>query len=180
MTTIKEIAFKNVVDKMLSQNEEIKYQFSLGERYLKIKKIITISLGFVILLSAGLIINHFFEVTIIALILILVSIFVLLVAFSYFYFGWFLKRTNIYLITDKRIIIHRGWFSSRLKSVGFQQITDIKIMQPFFDRVIFKIGTLKINTAGMGDYEITLSCVENPYKIKTKIIDLKYSLSEQK
>jgi membrane protein YdbS with pleckstrin-like domain len=169
----KEIKFKKVVEKLLSSNEEIRYQFSFGEWYLKIKKIIAISFGSVLLLSAGLLINHFFKVDIIILILIIGVLLVLLIIVSLIYFDWYLKRANIYLITNKRIIIHKGWLFTYLKSIDFQQITDIKVIQSFIDKIIFKTGTLKINTAGTQDYEIALSCVENPHKIKTIIIEVK-------
>jgi hypothetical protein len=191
----KEIKFKNigkedkssfsrfanarVVEKILSPNEEIKYQFSLGERYLKIKKIMTIVLGFIVLLSIGLLINHFFEIDIRIIILIIGALLVLLILISLFYFDWYLKRANIYLITNRRIIIHRGWLSAFSKSVDFRQITDIKIIQSFTDRIIFNMGTLKINTAGMEDYAIIFYCVEDPYNIKTKILEMKYSSLEQ-
>lgn len=180
----KKIAFENVVKKILGSNEEIKYQFSLGERYLKIKKIVTILMGIIILLAAGASLYyaslHFdFELNPTTVILITGLLLVLLIGIAHFYFGWYLKRANIYLITNKRIIIHRGWLSSLMKSVGFQDITDIKIIQAFLDKMIFKAGSLKINTAGKEAYEIMLHCVENPYEVKTKIIDMKYLLSEE-
>jgi uncharacterized membrane protein YdbT with pleckstrin-like domain len=172
----KKIQFYSVIEKLLSPNEEIKYQFSFGERYLKIKKIAAIILSFVILLSGGLLIIYFFKIDWVTIILIIIPLFVLLAGMSIFYFDWYLKRVNIYIITNKRLIIHRGWFSTNLKSIGFEQITDIKVLQFFIDRIIFKTGTLKINTAGTGDYEINLHCIEDPYKIKAKILEIKYAL----
>jgi len=185
------IPFKKVVEKILSPNEEIKYQFSIGERYLKIKKIITILMGSIILLIIGLFLYFQFgfgiitieliittiEIAMINIILVLIACLVLLIGFSFFYFDWLLKRLNIYIITNKRIIIHKGWFSTDLKSIGFEQIADIKILQSFFEKIFFKTGTLKIDTAGTNEVAIILYHIENPYQIKTKIIDIKYSLS---
>lgn len=191
---IKEIPFKKVVEKILSPNEEIKYQFSIGERYLKIKKIVSILIGAAMLFAIGFFLYFQFGFGIITIELIIITIklamttvilaltvfLALLIGFSFFYFGWFLKRTNIYIITNKRMIIHKGWFNTNLKSIDFNQITDIKIVQPFFENIIFKTGTLKIDTAGRDEYAVILHHIENPHQIKTKIIDIKYSLSNNK
>ena len=185
------IEFKKVVEKILSPNEKIEYQFSLGERYLKIKKFITVLIGLIIFLIISLPLYFQFGFGIITIELIITTIelsmtivllvlgvcLALLIGFSHFYFGWLLKRSNIYIITNKRIVIHKGWLNTNLKSIDFNQITDIKVIESFFERIFFNTGTLKIDTAGKDDYSVILSHIENPYKIKTKIIDIKYSLS---
>lgn len=174
-----EIAFKNVVEKIINPNEKIRYQFSLGKRYLKIMKIATIIIGAAILLLIGISLVHLLELNTTIIILIIGGLFILLAGISHFWFGWFLKRSNIYLITDKRILIHKGWLSSNLKSIRHSQITDINVIKPFFDKIIFKTGTLKINTAGSDTYETALCHIENPFEIKLKIIEIRDFSSNQ-
>lgn len=170
---------KKVLEKILNPNEEIKYQFSLGERYLKITKIITISIGSLVLLIIGLFVLPIFNVSGIIIFLIIAILLVLLILFSLFYFNWYLKIANIYIITNKRVLVHRGWLSTRLISADFYQITDTKVHQPFVDKVIYRTGILKINTAGMEAHPIILSHIESPYKVKRKLNEIRDSLSKK-
>ncbi len=40
------------------------------------------------------------------------------------------------------------------------------------------MGTLKINTAGLDDFAMIITCIKDPYEIKKKIKEIKhYSLS---
>ena len=165
---------QKVLEKILSPSEKVSYQFSLGNKYLKIKKITTICFGFLILLVISIALVYLTYVSEIIIVVSAVAFWALLILFSYFYFGWYLKRTNIYLITNRRVIIHKGWLCTNMISTPFNQITDIKVIEPFFDRLIFKVGTLKINTAGMEDHAITLSYIENPYNIKRKLNELRF------
>lgn len=168
---------KRILEKVLGPNEEIKYQFSLGERYLKIKKVLTISLGTLLLMIIGALISFTFEISAIIVVLIMIGLLALLVLFSFLYFGWYLRIANVYIFTNRRIVIHKGWLSTRLVSVNFRQITDIKVIQLFVDKVIYGTGALKIDTAGMGikGHSITLFRIENPYAIKRKLIEIKNS-----
>ena len=166
---------KKILEKILNPGEEIKYQFSLGERYLKITKIITIVIGALILLLIGVFILPIFKIDIMIIVLIIGACLGLLVGFSFLYFGWYLKRANIYIITNKRVIVHRGLFSTRLITVTFREITDLKVIQSFADRIIYRTGILKINTAGMEAHPIVLSHIENPYMLRKKISELRDS-----
>ncbi len=170
---------KKVLEKILNPNEEIKYQFSFGERYLNITKIVTIVIGSFILLLLGLFVLPMLEIGAIVIVIIIGGFLGLLIGFSFFYFGWYLKRANIYIITNRRVLIHRGWLSTRLISADFQQISDIKVVQPFIDRVIYRTGILKINTAGMEAHPIILSHIERPYKIKRKLNEIRDFLSKK-
>lgn len=168
---------KKILEKILSPGEEIKYQFSFGERYLKIMKIATITIGSFVLLAIGVAIFLIFNISEIIILVIIAIPLVLLILYSLLYFDWYLKRANIYIITNKRILIHKGWLSTRLISADFRQITDIKVFQPFLDKLIYKTGVLKINTAGMEAHPIILFHIEGPYKIKRKLNEIRDSLS---
>ena len=165
---------KKVLEKILSPSEKVQYQFSLGERYLKIKKIAAICLSFLVLLIISVALIYLTYISEIIIVVSAVAFWALLILFSYFYFGWYLKRANIYLITNRRVIMHRGWLCTRLISAPFNQITDVKVIEPFIDRLIFKTGVLKINTAGMGEHAIILSSIEDPYKIKNKLNEIRF------
>ena len=169
---------KKVLEKILNSGEEIKYQFSFGERYLKIMKIATIAIGSFILLAIGVAIFLIFNISKIIILAIIAIPLTLLILYSLIYFDWYLKRANIYVITNKRILIHKGWLSTRLISADFNQITDIKVVQPFLDRLIYKAGVLKINTAGMEAHPIILFHIEDPYKIKRKLNEIRDSISK--
>lgn len=169
---------KKVLEKILNSGEEIKYQFSFGERYLKIMKIATIAIGSFILLAIGVAIFLIFNISKIIILAIIAIPLTLLILYSLIYFDWYLKRANIYVITNKRILIHKGWLSTRLISADFNQITDIKVVQPFLDRLIYKAGVLKINTAGMEAHPIILLHIEDPYKIKRKLNEIRDSISK--
>lgn len=177
---IQKVIFKNIVEKILSPSEEIRFQFSLGEKYLKIMKIVIILIGSVLLLAIALSLYHIFELTLIIVVLIIGVSLALVIGITHFYYGWFLIRSNIYVVTNKRIIIHKGWLFTDLKSVSFQQITDIRVIQSFVDKMLFNTGILKINTAGRDDYEVILHHIENPHKVKTKIVEIRHFLSEKK
>jgi len=138
-------------DNILNSSEQIKYEFSLGDKYVKFVKIILVALGIPLLFLYGL-----------GLIFIALG----------FFLGWYLKKAHSYAFTGKRVLVHKGWLSTHLTCVDFDKITDIKVEQPFLDKVIYKTGTLAINTAGTGQHEIVLSHIENPYEIKKKLDEI--------
>ncbi len=165
---------KKILEKVLSPSEKVKYQFSIGDKYLKTKKIAMICFGSLIFFIIGSILIYLFKNYEMLIIAIIVIFWVFFVLFSFFYFGWYLKRANIYLITNKRIIIHKGWFCTRVVSVDFIQITDVKVIKPFIEKIIYKTGTLKINTAGMEIHPIILHHIENPFDIKRILNEIRF------
>ena len=150
---------KKIWNKILSPGEEIKFEFSLGPRYISLAKNFFISLG---VLSFFL-----FKITSIFFIFSMA-----LIIFGLFW-GWYLKRANNFAFTQNRILILRGWLSTHLTSVDYDKITDVRVEQPFFDKVAFKTGRLIINTAGTHFPEIVLVNIENPYEIKKKLDEIR-------
>jgi uncharacterized membrane protein YdbT with pleckstrin-like domain len=165
---------KIVLEKILSPSEKVQYQFSLGNRYLRIKKTATICFGFLFILGVGIAISLVADISVLLIAITGIILWVILVLFSIFYFDWYLKRANIYLITNRRVIIHKGWLCTNMVSTSFSQITDVKVIEPFIDRLIFKAGILKINTAGGEGHAIILSYIEDPYSIKRKLNELRF------
>lgn len=145
---------QEVWGKVLSAHEEVKYEFSVGKQYINTYIIIwaIISLPFV------------FAV---------VGIFIFLIAFLYL--KVYLPKANIYGFTDKRVLIHRGFFSTNLISVDYKQITDVTVRESFLDKTFTKSGQLFINTAGTSKEEIVLSHIAHPYEVKKKLDELRDS-----
>lgn len=140
--------------KLLNQDENVKYSFSIGKRYLKISLIIGWILG--------------------VLLLLLIAWFgIVVILGSFFYYGWYLKRANKYAFTDRRILIHKGWLNTKLISVDYDKITDIEVKEPFIERLLFKTGGISVNTAGTTLKEIVLKHIEAPYEIKKKLDELR-------
>lgn len=146
---------QDVWNKVLSNNEELKYEFSISKKYINtsiiIRAIICIP---VLFLNAS--------IGIILLIIILL------------YFKIYLPKANIYGFTNKRVLIHRGFFSTELISVDYSKITDVTVHQSFMERdSIFDCGEISINTAGSSGKEIVLRNVSKPYDIKKKLDELR-------
>jgi uncharacterized membrane protein YdbT with pleckstrin-like domain len=143
---------KDIWAKVLSPDEKIKYEFSLGKRLISLQRNGWILLGILFLPLYG---------------------FGVVFIITGFLWGWYLRRANNYALTDKRILVLRGWLSTHLTSVDYDKITDIRVKQPFSERVIFNTGSLIINTAGTASPEIILGNIENPYEVKKKIDSIK-------
>ena len=147
---------ENLWTKILSPNEKIKYEFSIGNGYLKFGLIAGCVSGFILLFLAvwlG---------------------FILILTFG-FYYGYYLKRANNYAFSDKRVLIHMGWLSTKLISIDYDKITDIEVQEPFLDKLFFGTGNLFINTAGTTLREVILKDIESPYEIKKKLDELRKS-----
>ena len=130
--------------KILGENEEIKHEFSVGDRYRLF----------------GVIGGLIFTITLVGAIVGIPLI---------IYYGWYLKRAHRYCFTDKRILIHRGWLSTNLNSVDYDRISEVKVVEPFLDRVLFKTGYIGISTPGTALREVVLKHVDSPYELKKQL-----------
>jgi len=92
---------------------------------------------------------------------------------AYFYYNFYLRRANIYAFTNKRVLIHKGWLSTSLKSIDYDKITDLSVDQGFFERTFYKTGSITINTAGTGLPEVILRHIDQPYEIKKQLEKIK-------
>jgi len=135
--------------KVLGQNEQIKYEFTIGKKFRV--------LIFICLMIFG--IPLLFVVSWIGIVIIALALFL----------PWYLNKANNYAFTNKRVLIYRGWLSTRLTSVDYDKITDTSVEEPFLDRIFTKTGHLAINTAGTTLQEVVLKHIENPYEIKKQL-----------
>ena len=76
-------------------------------------------------------------------------------------------------MTDKRIIVKKGWLSNRTISIDYGNITDITVHENFIYRLLTCSGDMIINTAGTDKAEVVLQHIDNPHEVKNIIDELK-------
>jgi uncharacterized membrane protein YdbT with pleckstrin-like domain len=144
---------KEIWDKVLSTGEELKYEFSVGENYIKTYIIVWGVISVLLLFLAGLGILTFI--------------------IAYVYYKIYLPKAHIYGFSNKRVLIHRGWLSTSMTSVDYNKITDVYVTETFLDKQLTHTGHIAINTAGSNGKEIVLHHVASPYEIKKKLDELR-------
>jgi len=143
--------YEQVWKKVLRADEVVKHEFSVGNRYRSFNLVVWGLVGLFFMLGS-------FEFG---------ALFILVILF---YFGFYLRVANAYALTDKRVIIHRGWLSTNAVSIEYSNITDVTVQEPFIERLLTKSGNLAINTAGSSAKEVVLMHITTPYEVR-KIID---------
>ena len=151
------MSYEQIWKKTLGPNESVKYDFSIGNRYRKIGLIIWCVVG-------GL-----FVITIVG-----APVGIAIIGFAAFYYGFYLKTANAYAFTDHRVLVHRGWLSTKLISTDYSKITDVTVHEPFFSRVFFHTGSIEIDTAGTNRQDVILKHIEHPYEVKKKLDELRH------
>lgn len=147
--------YEKIWNKVLSPNETVEYEFSIGQKYINFS-----------LIFSGILIFLIFS-------WISITLAIILFLGALFYYDFYLKAANAYALTNKRVLIHRGWLSTHMTSVDYQKITDIKVREHFLDRIITQTGHIAINTAGANLTEIVIVHIDSPYEVKKKIDMLK-------
>lgn len=135
--------------KVLGPDEEIKHEFSVGEKYVKVALILWAVLSFFLLFLLGLGILVFGVVL--------------------FYYLFYIPRARLYAFTNKRIIAHKGWLNTVTVSVPYDKITDVRVKESFLERAFTSTGNLDVNTAGTGMHEVVLEHIESPHETKKKL-----------
>ena len=145
--------YQHIWDKTLVEGEKVEYEFSVSSRFRKVYLIVWSIISLILLPAAG------------------IGILTFLIALLYFAF--YLQRANAYAFTKKRVLVHKGWLSTNAISVDFNQITDVTVVERFFDRLLTKTGSLAINTAGTTKHEIALKNIARPYEVKKKLDEIR-------
>ena len=142
--------YNEICRQLLLANEEIKYQFTVSKKFVRQCFIAWVIISFCLLFLFGLGILTFF--------------------LSLFYCYFYLPRANIYIFTNQRVLIRKGWLSTKSQSVPHSKITDTSVKEPFLSK---GYGTLTINTAGMNTkFEIVLNNIDNPYEAQKALIKI--------
>lgn len=84
------------------------------------------------------------------------------------------KHALLYILTNKRIILKKGVFSTNVISVPYDKITHIDLREDFVKKMIFGVGDLVIHTPGSlnSPVKIEMFHIDNPLKIKNLIEEL--------
>lgn len=177
----------NIISKVLGENEIVLKRFTLSEKYLILKLILSLLNSLVVLSIIYLTLyftqvywSEFFALSLEqqreivgSIFLVILAIFVFIIApFHFFYYRFYLKISHEYIFSDKRIIVKNGWISTNTISVHYGRITDVTISQGITDRIL-GIGAISVSTAGNEGHLISLTHVPNPYNLKKELYDLK-------
>lgn len=146
------MSFRKIWSKVLTTGEIVEYEFSLSLRYLYINLTFWAIIGLATVWIYGL-----------GAVIFLTAL---------FYYGYFLRISNAYAFTNKRILIHRGWLSTSIESIDFSKIVGVNTSQDFVEKIIMGSGRIMIDTAGTNEYEIVLTRIADPYMVKQKLSEL--------
>lgn len=145
--------YEKIWNKVLGENEKVEFEFTIGDGYIVLGIIVWAIISLFSLLIGKAVAFWVF-------------------AIALFYYGYYKKAANAYAFTGKRILIHRGWLSTRLVSIDYSKITDIHVFEPFLDRILTHTGNIAVESAGKASLFV-LQNVSNPYEIKKKLDSLK-------
>ena len=73
-----------------------------------------------------------------------------------------------YAITNRRVYSKTGIISRIVHDAPLEKVTDATFYQSFLGRLL-NFGTVSINTAGMGGYEVNFVGVSDPVKVRAKV-----------
>ena len=144
--------YQSVWDKNLTRDERILHEFSISSQFRNLNLLLAGLISIPLLFAWGL------------------GLLTFLIA--WFMLGFYLKKSNAYCLTNRRLIVQRGWLSTKTISVDYNRITDVIVHQNFFEWLLYKTGTLFVNTAGLETHEVTLPHLADPYALKKKIFEL--------
>lgn len=79
-----------------------------------------------------------------------------------------------YILTNQRLIIHKGFFNIMLHSANFNKVTYIEVHQNLIERLFLKHGEILVRTAGLETKSLHIKHIEAPIefkKIMERLID---------
>lgn len=76
------------------------------------------------------------------------------------------RQSNVYVLTNRRILIKTGLFSRKIVTAPLNRITHITIDQSFIQRFLYNTGHLLIITAGFDQREIVVEHIASPVDFK--------------
>lgn len=83
-----------------------------------------------------------------------------------------LRHSKTYILTDRRVLIRDGVFSTKITSAPYDKITHITVQEDFLKKLSYGIGDITIHTAGPTPVEIDLIKVQSPMRVKNLIEEL--------
>ncbi len=76
------------------------------------------------------------------------------------------KEGNRYILTNRRVVIKKGYFKVDLLSTNYSKITHIEVDQGVLDRLLYHHGKVIVNTSGVDAQALTIKNIENPIEFK--------------
>lgn len=165
---------KKRLSKYLATQEELVLVSSIGPRYLWINLVflLIIPLGFfylsIFMLFGVVNIPGFDWLKYIGLVTILIALFKLKSTSAILR----KRQSNVYVVTNRRILIITGLFSRKIVTAPLDRITHITVDQSFIQRSLYNTGHLLIITAGFDQREIVVEHISNPIKFKVLVEEL--------
>lgn len=153
------MSYRKLWKKILAEDETVGYEFSISNRYRNFWVILwgLLALPLVLIPKAGL------------------FLFLIALGVIWLYYGFYLKVSNAYAFTNKRVLIHKGWLSTVTTSVDYSKITDVSVIEKFFERILLRSGELLINTAGTSNEEIVLKHIATPHDVKKELDEINHT-----
>lgn len=87
-------------------------------------------------------------------------------------YAFYFRASRHYVLTNQRFIETMGVVSKRTISADWEQITDIRVTQDAFERLVLGAGMIALNTAGGDLEEVRLERVPAPYHLSNRIRQL--------
>jgi len=151
--------------KFLSEGEKIVFEFSLAKKYLAFLRFQWMGYSFLLLF-----VSFFcFKSKILGYLFLFISFLFFIISL---WVPWYLKKSNQFVLTDKRFLAKRGWLNVNLTSIPYSKITDISASQTFWEKNLFDCGKILVDTAGSPGPELVLEKIEDPFLIKAKIDEI--------
>lgn len=73
-----------------------------------------------------------------------------------------------YHFYEGHVEVHEGFLTITQENVPYNRVTDVGFSKSVWQR-LFDVGTVRLNTAGSDDQELTISNVENPESVYEEI-----------
>lgn len=148
--------------KYLAEDEELVLATGYGKNYIRHRFAYYVLLPGIVFILVGIGVGYLFKFNLgIGLLLGLI----LATAVAFLKTVW-TYHSHRYLLTTKRVIIKKGFFTVGLTSALYDKITHIEVEQGILDRMIMKHGAVIVNTAGMNKGEIRLNFIDYPIDFK--------------
>lgn len=155
---------------ILRTNETIVREFGVSPRFLGLIVIVGIILAIIIPLALFALFRILDIDTVNAGLIFWVS--GIIIGGALVIYALYLRLARHYVITNQRAIQYVGWLARKMISADYEQITDMSIVQDFFERLILGIGKLSLNTAGGYIEEINFERIDNPYGVANQVRQL--------
>lgn len=165
----------NYWENKLNSDEKLITVFSIGKGYINFMLVVTFLLC-ALIFSLCFIVSRFIQDSSAIVIWFGVIVSVIIYIGFIIYYKFYLKVSYQYALTSERVMIKEGWLQTKLTSIDYQTLTDVKVVETFTDKLFTKTASILLNTAGADATEGELKYVQNPYEIKKQI----YQLAEER